>query len=147
MKTTKLISILSLIMIFCGANTVYSDNVPTNSPRVSNTNSIRYEVNVYLFSRIELCNTYLIQVTDETGRPVAPPKIFVPGIQRYIFTETGPAQGKIRVAMLVLSPDVDPVVCGYQIGARDDVKLGPFKPGQSYPFVLRPFLTVPYHKE
>lgn len=147
MKTTKILSILGLIMIFSGITKVFSDNVPNGSPRMTTTNSIRYVVNVYLFSRIELCNTYLVQVTDETGRPVAPPKIFVPGIQRYIFTETGPAQGKIRVAMLVLSPDVDPVVCQYQIGARDDVKLGPFKQGQSYPFVLRPFLTVPYNKE
>ena len=147
MKTIKLLSILSLIMILSGAKSSYSDNVPTNNPRVSTMNVIRYEVNVYLFSRIELCNTYLIEVTDETGRPVAPPKTFVPGIQRYIFTETGPAQGKLRVARLVLSPDVDPVVCRVQIGARDDVKMGPFKPGQSYPFVLRPFLTVPYDKE
>lgn len=146
MKTTKLLSILGLIMIFSGATKVYSDNVPTDSPRMTTTNSIRYEVNVYLFSRIELCNTYLVQVTDETGRPVAPPKTFVPGIQRYIFTETGPAQGKIRVAMLVLSPNAA-VACHNQIGARDDVKLGPFKPGQSYPFVLRPFLTVPYVQE
>jgi len=146
MKTTKLLSILGLIMIFTAATKVYSDNVPTDSPRMTTTNSIRYEVNVYLFSRIELCNTYLVQVTDETGRPVAPPKTFVPGIQKYVFTETGPAQGKIRVAMLVLSPNAA-AACRNQIGARDDVKLGPFKPGQSYPFVLRPFLTVPYDKE
>jgi hypothetical protein len=147
MKTTKLLSILGLIMIFSGAAKVYSDNVSANIPRMTTTNSIRYEVNVYFFSRIELCNTYLIQVTDETGRPVAPPKTFVPGIQRYIFTETGPAQGKIRVAMLVRIPDAAETSCRNQIGARDDVKLGPFTPGQSYPFLLRPFLTVPYVKE
>jgi hypothetical protein len=146
MKTLKIFSILGIIMLISGIIKVYSDNAPNNSPRMTATNSIRYEVNVYFFSRIELCNTYLVQVTDETGRPVAPPKTFVPGIQRYIFTETGPAQGKIRVAMLVLSPNAA-ASCRNQIGARDDVKLGPFKPGQSYPFVLRPFLTVPYDKE
>ena len=145
MKTTKLFTVLSLVLIFIGLNSAYSSDGLIGNPQMTRKINIKYEVNVYLFSRIELCNTYLIQVTDETGRPVAPPKTFVPGIQRYIFTETGPAQGKIRVAMLVLSPNAA-AACRNQIGARDDVKLGPFKQGQSYPFVLRPFLTVPYNK-
>jgi hypothetical protein len=109
--------------------------------------NIKYEVNVYLFSRIELCNTYLVQVTDETGRLVAPPKTYVPGIQRYVFTEDGPAQGKIRVAMFVVAPDVDPYSCPTHVEARPDVKLGPFLPGQTYPFALRLLIKAPLDKD
>jgi hypothetical protein len=146
MKTIKFFSALILTMIFAGMNTVHPDNVPTDKPHMSATNNIRYEVNVLLFARIELCNTYIVEVTDETGRPVAPPKIYIPGIQKYIFTETGPAQGKLRVAQLILSPNVDPIECQIHLGARPDVKIGPFMKGQSYPFILRPILTAPLNQ-
>jgi hypothetical protein len=147
MKTTKRLTVLSLILIFIGLNSVYSSDGLIGNPQMTRKINIKYEVNVYLFSRIELCNTYLVQVTDETGRLVAPPKVFVPGISRYVFAEDGPAQGRVRVAMLVLAPDVDPVACPIQIGARPDVKMGPFVPGQTYPFVLRLLVKAPLDKD
>jgi hypothetical protein len=147
MKTTKLFTVLSLILIFVGINTVYPGNGLIDKPQMTRKINIKYEVNVYLFSRIDLCNTYLVQVTDETGRLVAPPKIFVPGVSRYIFAEEGPAQGKVRVAMLLIAPDADPYICPIHIGARPDVKMGPFLQGETYPFVLRPILTAPLDKE
>jgi hypothetical protein len=147
MKTTKLFTILSLLMIFAGTSAVYSDNLPSGKTQMQKMNNIRYEVNVYQFSHIDLCNTYLVQVKDETGRLVAPPKTFVPGIQRYIFTEIGPARGKVRVAMLILSPFIDPVVCQIQIGALPDVKMGSFLPGQTYSFELLLQVNAPFgHK-
>jgi hypothetical protein len=146
MKTANLFSALCLVFVLAGVNRAYSSDGSTDKPQITKQTNIRYEVNVYLFSRIDLCNTYLIQVTDETGRLVAPAKIFVPGKQSYIFSETGPATGKLRVAMLVLAPDIDPYVCSTHLGARPDVKIGPFVPGQTYPFVLRPILTAPLDK-
>jgi len=146
MKTTKFVTILSLILLFAGINSLFSNNNLTDKQQITRKINIKYEVNVYLFSRIDLCNTYLVQVTDETGRLVAPPKTFVPGISRYVFAEDGPAQGKVRVAMLVMAPDVDPYVCSTHIGARPDVKMGPFLQGQTYPFVLRPILKAPLDK-
>jgi hypothetical protein len=146
MKAIKYLSLLSLILIFSGVNKVYSDNVTNDRPQMTTSTNIKYEVNVYLFVRMDLCNTYWVQVTDETGRLVAPAKIFVPGIQRYVFSENGPAQGKIRVAMLVTAKNVDLYACPVNLGARPDVKLGPFLKGQTYPFVLRPFLTAPLDK-
>jgi len=147
MKTTRLFTVLSLALIFIGLNSVYSSDRLTGNTQMTRKINIKYEVNVYLFSRIELCNTYLVQVTDETGRLVAPPKVFVPGISRYMFAEDGPAQGKVRVAMLVVAPDVDPYACSTHIGARPDVKMGPFLAGQTYPFVLRVLVKAPLDKD
>jgi hypothetical protein len=147
MKTTKTFSILSMILIFAGVSAFCSGSNSVGNPQMTRKINIKYEVNVYLFSRIELCNTYLVEVTDETGRLVAPPKVFVPGISRYVFMEDGPAKGKVRVAQLVLAPDVDPVLCPIRIAARPDVKMGPFELGQTYPFVLRPILTAPLDKD
>jgi hypothetical protein len=146
MKTTKTFSILSLLLIFAGINAFSSGNRLSDKLQMSRKINIKYEVNVYLSSRVELCNTYLVQVTDETGRLVAPAKVFVPGISRYVFAEDGPAQGRVRVAMLVLAPDAD-VYCPIHLGARPDVKMGPFELGQTYPFVLRPILTAPLVKD
>jgi hypothetical protein len=146
MKTTKFFAILSLLLISVGVTSLFSNNNLVDKPQITRKINIKYEVNVYLFSRIDLCNTYLVEVTDETGRLVAPPKVFVPGISRYVFAEDGPAQGKVRVAMLVMAPDVDPYDCSTHIAARPDVKMGPFLQGQTYPFVLRPLLKAPLDK-
>lgn len=146
MKTTKLLTILSLVLIFSGASKGYSGNIPTDRPQMTTKTNIKYEVNVYLFIRIDLCNVYWVQVTDETGRLVAPAKPYIPGIQRYVFSEDGPAQGKVRVAMLVTAKNVETVACPITFGARPDVKMGPFLQGQTYPFVLRPYLTAPFDK-
>jgi hypothetical protein len=147
MKAIKIISVLSLVLIFAAANTVYSSGKVSDKPQMTKKISIRYEVDVFLFSRIDLCNTYFVQVTDESGRLVAPPKVFVPGIQKYIFSEDGPAQGKVRVAMLILAQDVDPYLCPVHIGARPDVKMGPFLLGQTYPFTLRVLVKAPLDKD
>ena len=147
MKTLKLFTTLGLALFFTGLNPAFSGNEKTIKPEMSKQLNIRYEVEVYLFSRIDLCNTYLIQVTDETGRLIAPAKIFVPGVSKYIFSEPGPAVGKVRVAQLIMATSADVYFCGTHIAARPDVKIGPFVVGQTYPFVLRPILTAPLDKE
>jgi hypothetical protein len=147
MKTTKFFTILSLAMIFVCANTVYSNNSLSDKPQMTKKINIKYEVIVILNSPIELCNIYYIQVTDETGRLIAPPKIFDPSKQKYVFTEDGPAKGKLRVAMLVMATDVDPYLCPVHIGARPDVKFGPFLLDETYSFVLRPLVKAPIDKE
>jgi hypothetical protein len=147
MKTTSSFSIIILLLFFAGINTVQSGNDKTSKPVMTQQMNIRYQVEVYLFSRIELCNTYLVEVTDETGRLVAPAKVFVPGISQYMFTEPGPAQGRVRVAKLVLATGTDVNNCNIHLAAREDVKMGPFVIGQTYPFVLRPILTAPLDKD
>lgn len=145
MKTIKATAFLTFLVILAANTIVRSENITTNKPTVSAINNIRYEVSVLLFVRVDLCNTYLVEVTDESGRPVAPPKVYIPGVQKYVFTEAGPAQGKLRVAMLVMAPNADNE-CQIHLGAPDDVKIGPFYQGQTYPFTLRPILTAPLNQ-
>jgi len=142
MKTAKFFSLLSLAMIVAGVNTVFSNNVLTDNPQKSTRPVIRYEVTVHLSSGFNTCNSslYLIQVTDETGRLVAPAKIFVPGNSKYVFNETVTHKGKLRVANLVLPANIDPFACPNSLITKPDVRMGPFIPGQTYSFDLYPVI-------
>jgi hypothetical protein len=149
MKTTKFFSVLSLALIFAGINAVYSTNVPTDNPKKLIKPTIRYEVTVHLSSGFNICNysLYLVQVTDEAGHPVAPAKIFVPGISKYVFNETFSHEGKLRIATLFLPSNVDPIVCPNTLITKPDVKMGPFLPGQTYSFDLYPVVPKGTIKE
>jgi len=70
MKTTKIISVLSLALIFVTVNPAFSGTIKPGSaePTVKN---IKYQVNVHLAGDLNLCNTYLVQVVDENGLLVA----------------------------------------------------------------------------
>ena len=140
MKTTKFFSVLSLALIFAGVNAVYSNTVVTGNPQKLINSTIRYEVTVHLELGINICNSnlYLVEVTDETGRLVAPAKIFVPGISKYVFNETVSVKGRLRVASLVLPSNVDPFVCPNNLITKPDVKIGPFIQGMTYIFDLYP---------
>ena len=147
MKTINHIALLSLVLILLSANTGYAADVPGKKIAVTKVNNIKYEVTIILNCRIDLCDAYYIQVTDETGRLVSRPQLFDPAKRNYVFTEKGPAQGKIRVAMLVKDKRSDGIECHVQIGARPDVKMGPFLQGETYYFTLRTLVSAPNDKE
>jgi len=141
MKTTNFFSVLSLALIFTGVSTVYSNNLLTgNSQQVSNATT-RYEVTIHLSLGVNICNTYFVQVTDETGRLVAPAQIFVPGISKYVFTESISVPARVRlVAKLVLPSNVNPFGCPIILTTEPNVILGPFKIGRTYSFDLFPII-------
>jgi len=147
MKTMKHIVLICLVMILLGANTGKAADVPGKKIAVTKVNNIKYEVTVILNCRIDFCDTYYIQVTDETGRLVSQPQLFDPAKRNYVFTEKGPAQGKIRVAMLVKDKRSDGSECQVRIDARPDVKMGPFLQGESYHFTLRTMVSASNDKE
>ena len=142
MKTVKFFSVLSLVVIFAGVNTVLSNTVLTNNPEKSIKPVIRYEVTVHLSSGFTICNSslYLVQLTNENGHPVAPAKIFIPGNSKYVFNETLSPGGKLRVATLVLPSNIDPSGCPNPLITIPDVKMGPFLPGHTYSFDLYPII-------
>jgi hypothetical protein len=139
MKTTKLLSVLSLVMIFA-VNVAYSKNGPSRTPDATSKTTIRYEVTIHNLNAFNLCNTYQVQVTDENGRLVAAPTTFVPGINKYTFFEEGPAKGRLRMANLVLSPYTDRIVCPVNFTLRPAVILWPFLGGNTYSLNLYPVL-------
>ena len=148
MKTTKKISVLSLVLILAAVNTSFSG---TGKPGFNDniTPGIRYQVNVHLTADLALCNTYLVQVVDESGRLVAQPKRFVPGISIYTFVELPLPIGILRplgwkakrTAMLISAGSGD-VVCTTDLVTRPDSKVGTFVPGQTYSFNLYPGIIV-----
>jgi hypothetical protein len=142
MKTTKFFSVLSLALIFTGVNSVFSSNVLTDNLQKSLRPVIRYEITVHLATGFNTCNSslYLIQVTDETGRVVAPAKVFIPGNSKYVINETISVKGKVRIASLILPANIDPSGCPNMLITKPDVKMGPFMPGQTYSFDLYPII-------
>jgi hypothetical protein len=147
MKTTKLFSVLSLVLIFAGANTIYADNNPISKSKKPGVPNIRYEVAIHLSLGATFCNTYLVQVTDESGRLVAPPEIFVPGTSKYVFNELFSVPGRARIASLVLPANVDPYICPSNLITKPDVKMGPFLPGHTVSFNLFPEIQKGAMKE
>lgn len=143
MKTTKILTVISLALIFAGVNAVYAKSDP-EKPRPIEKPAIRYEVTVHLSLPlgVNLNNTYWVRMTDEFGRLVAPAQRFVPGVSKYVFKESVSAVGRIRIASLVLSPNVDPFGSGNILVTRPDVQRGLFMPGRTYSFDLFPMLKA-----
>jgi len=147
MKTTKFFSVLSLVLIFAGVNAIYADNNPNDKSKKPAVPSIRYEVAINLSLGASLCNTYYVQVTDETGRLAAPPKAFVPGTSKYVFNELFSVPGRARIASLVLPSNVYPYACPNILITKPEVKMGPFLPGRTVSFDLFPLIQKNAMKE
>lgn len=137
MKTTKLFNVLSLVLIFA-ATVAFAKNGPDGSRDMTSKSMIRYEVTIHNLNAGTLCNTYQVQITDETGRLVSSPVTFVPGINKYTFFEEAPAKGKLRIANLVFSTYADRYVCRVNFTLRPTVILWPFLGGQTYSLDLFP---------
>jgi hypothetical protein len=147
MKTTKFFAVLSLALIFAGVNAIYAGDNPNNKSKKPDLPNIRYEVAVHLSLGASLCNTYYVQVTDESGRLVAPPKAFVPGISKYVFNETVSVPGRARIASLVLPANVDPYACPNILVTKPEIKMGTFLPGRTISFDLFPVIQKGAMKE
>ena len=141
MKTAKIFSVLSLALIFAAANTVYSKGRTTDNRMQGEKKGIRYEVTIHLSQMFSFCNTYLVKMTDASGRSVANPQVFVPGISKYVFNETVATPGNIRIASLVLPENIDPYFCSYNLVTKSEPMMGPFKAGQTYSFDLFPLIV------
>ena len=91
----------------------------------------------------DICNPYLVQLLDETGRQVAPAQVFIKGINKYVFYEKAPALGRTRMAALVPVSYPQHFVCPNDFFTLPDVKMGPFMTGQTYTFDLYPTIQTP----
>jgi len=87
MKTIKIISTLSLLLIFVSVYAGYAGNNDNSNFVMGKTITITYKVNIHFPSGLNNSNIYLVQVVDQTGRPVAQPQVFIRGINVYTFTE------------------------------------------------------------
>jgi len=138
MKTTKFFSVLSLALIFLGINTSSAKNLLTDNPKGPHAASVTYDVYVHLVGENNICNVYLIQVTDETGHLVAPVKRYVPGVTKYTFKEPGLVRGRVRIAKMVRAEYPNHYVCVNDLITVPAAKQGPFLMGHTYTFDLYP---------
>ena len=140
MKTLKLKTVISLVLIIAGINFLFA--IPTNNRiLIGSASGITYIVSVHFQEKIELCNSYLVQVVDDQGYSVAPAQLYQQGTATYVFHERGPAGG-VRVARLVQSPTLGHITCNYDLVTAPDIKTGKFLVGRSYFFDLYPVLQT-----
>jgi hypothetical protein len=136
MKTLKLISVLSLALILFGT-TGYAKK-PANQRAAGPAVSVRYEVNVHFNAEKPLCNTYQVELLDAGGRAVAPAQYFIPGKESYTFYEQTRQSSGIRIARLVMAPNIDRLACEQELFTAPDVKLINFIDRETYTFNLMP---------
>jgi hypothetical protein len=141
MKTAKLFSVLTLALIFIGMNAGFSKKVENPVSIMVQSTSIMYQVNIHMGLSTYPCDTYVVQIVDETGRIVAPPQAFVPGLKAYSFKErlsTVQNNHSRRIAMLVRVTFPNHFTCSTTLFAVPAIMAGSFLPGHLYIFDLYP---------
>jgi hypothetical protein len=136
MKKVKLFSVLSLALILFSA-TGYAKQ-PAQKKASGTAVSVRHIVNVNLNTDKPICNTYQVELLDASGRAVAPAQYFVPGKKSYTFYEQTRQAAGLRIARLVLAPNIDRFACQLELFTAPDVKLINFVDRETYNFNLNP---------
>ena len=140
MKTTRNFTALGLIMILLIGNVIEANCQIGKKGIPVGRAVITYEVTVNLPSNFFTCNTFLVQVADERGTPVAHPQELVPGVNKYVFTEPAARVDQKRVASLELYTSNGIHGCMINIITKPEIKKGPFTVGETYIFTLKPFI-------
>jgi hypothetical protein len=137
MKTTKIFTAASLFLVLALGMAMTSNSQPGKS-KTDARSIIHYEVSINFSSSYTSCQTYLVEIVDERGTPVAHPQVFVPGAKKYTFTEilNGPATS--RTAKLDVYTGNGIHGCPINLIAEPDAKKGPFFPNTNYRFTLTP---------
>lgn len=141
MKTVKITTAFSLILILLGTSLLNAGNVRATN-RINNVNLVRYQVTVHMPADIRLCNFWVIQITDANGNLVTPVQGYSKSSSNYIFYEKGPVTG-VRVARLIISNNTMHFSCEPEFEVYPDYKAGTFANGQTVTFDLYPSSTQP----
>ena len=137
MKTVKFISALSLAIILLAATSSYAKK-PDNNKVPGSVSTVRYEVNVHFSSDKPLCNFYQVQMLDANGNLVATPQAFIQGKTTYSFYEQTHVSAAIRIARMILTPNIDRFVCSEDLSVTPVAKLINFVEHSTYVFDLVP---------
>ena len=144
MKTNKIFSVLSLVLIFAAVTSSFCGAIDNKNNPVASNSLVRYHVNVILQGEKPLCNIWLVEIIDGNGRLVAPAKPYVSGVTGYDFFERGPVSGA-RVAVLLKNQFGDRYICETELFTNPAILFGPFLTGQTYRFDLFPTSQAPKH--
>ena len=130
-----------LTMVLFLVITAYAFN--TNDPRnviTTNPAGITYIVDINFTGSYGICDSYYIMICDEDGVPVAPPKIYVEGVNSYVFHESGNVNDT-RVAHMERVLTSGPSVCNQPLFASPVSLTTNFASGSTYVFNLYPTLV------
>src|ERR1035438_2967151 len=136
MKTTTILSAISLALIFTGISTVFAKQNSKDGSGPNQTMRVKYQVTVNLAVAKTLCNTYQVEILDANGRQVVPAQIYVEGTDVYTFEEQTRQSAGIRIARLAMVTYGDRYVCEVELYTTPAVRLLTFTDGQVYPFAL-----------
>jgi hypothetical protein len=136
MKTTKKIAALSLMLLFA-VITAYSATIgQVKSP--SPNAMIRHQVTIMLLDDKHICGSYVVELRNQFGQLVAPPKIFIPGTLQYLFYERAFDGEAVRTALLRPLTNTDPAQCASPLFAQPVTIKGIFEAGKTYRYDLVP---------
>jgi hypothetical protein len=139
MKTTTIISALSFALIFTAANAGFAKPIGKPGNHGANpTVRVKYLVTVNIDISKPLCDNYLVEILDASGRQVAPAQMYVPGQEIYSFDEQTRQTAGIRIAHLKMIPRGGPehFVCEQELFAQPAVRLINFADRKVYSFDL-----------
>jgi len=133
MKTTKILSAITLVLILA-ANSLFAGRTTIGDPVSSlQQNLVTYDVKINASPNFPGYNEpFLVAITDETGRRVAPAQLFHKGVLSYTFKEAGSFRGT-RIAVMVPYPSTP---SGWVI--PPSVLKANFIAGKTYHFELTP---------
>ncbi len=138
MKTTKILSVLSLVLIAFAASAI-NPKLSSNNPQPL-TGNIKYKVVIHANASVSIptANNFWVVLSDGNGRRIGSTH-FEFGIDTYYFSEAGPVSGS-RIARVVIESHggaVSPFYC------NPDAKWGTFRNGATYQFNMYPRTSVP----
>lgn len=107
----------------------------------TNPAGITYIVDINFIGSNGICDEYYVMLCDENGVPVAPPKMYVEGINSYVFHESGNVNGT-RVAQMERNKKTGPTNCGLPVYISPVTMTTNFASGSTYVFNLYP-LVIP----
>lgn len=137
MKTAKIFSVLSLALILFAAHAFATTPADKKKPE-GTSKYVRYEVKITLSTEKTICNTYQVILVDINGRAVAPPQTFLSGKDTYTFYEQTRQDAGVRIARLVLAPNIDHFACMQELFTAPDVQIIHFVDRETYSFNLFP---------
>jgi hypothetical protein len=135
MKTTKILSAISIVLIFAVFNNSKAQ-LPGGTILVT-TYVVTVENNL---NTAGFAGSYYIGIINDRGNLIAPVQPFRLGTWSYTFKEVGSAQGRTRTALMKCAPGP---ICSNDYVVKPSTLNGPFKPGLVYNFHLVPIKPKP----
>jgi hypothetical protein len=140
MKTMKILSVISLVLIGLGAAAIKPNQPGQSGISQPPGGNIKHQVVLHVSATVSMpAAHFYVVITDGNGRQIARPQLVVPGVVKYYFSEMGPVNGT-RIVRLIEKPSGDSFI---PYSCEPDAKTGLFRNGVTYIFNLYPSLAQP----